>query len=392
MLINKKYLNYFYFLILVALISGPAIPDIIMTLLSIITIFYLYFYKKNYELDLFYKLIFVYLIILFTTFFSNYFENSFIGFSKNIRYFIYLYSFYLFFDTKFLKIYFYIISLLILFITIDLFIQYNFGSDIFGFKPDLQVNKQRLNGPFDDEYIAGTYLYKISIPLIGYLLYKLKYKLSFFFIFLCLIAIIFTGERMALLLFIFSLFLILIFLKKFKLLFLISLLILITLIFSYFNFSQVQFKMNEFFYAIIDFKNSGHGAHYLAAWTIFLENPIIGSGFRTFREVCSEDFVNLALVNKTIAPHCTTHPHNIYLEALSDTGLVGFIGLLFMIFIFSNKVIKEKLYQNEYVGFVALFISIFWPLSSNGNIFNNWNSCLNLTLIGVLLINSKKTA
>ena len=150
--------------------------------------------------------------------------------------------------------------------------------------------------------------------------------------------------------------------------------------------------MNEFFYAIIDFKNSGHGAHYLAAWTIFLENPIIGSGFRTFREVCSEDFVNLALVNKTIAPHCTTHPHNIYLEALSDTGLVGFIGLLFMIFIFSNKVIKEKLYQNEYVGFVALFISIFWPLSSNGNIFNNWNSCLNLTLIGVLLINSKKTA
>ena len=392
MLINKKYLNYFYFLILVALISGPAIPDIIMTLVSIITIFYLYFYKKNYELDLFYKLIFVYLIILFTTFFSNYFENSFIGFSKNVRYFIYLYSFYLFFDTKFLKIYFFIISLLILFITIDLFIQYNFGSDIFGFKPDLQVNKQRLNGPFDDEYIAGTYLYKISIPLIGYLLYKLKYKLSFFFIFLCLIAIIFTGERMSLLLFIFSLFLILIFLKKFKLLFLISLLILITLIFSYFNFSQVQFKMNEFFYAIIDFKNSGHGAHYLAAWTIFLENPIIGSGFRTFREVCSEDFVNLALVNKTIAPHCTTHPHNIYLEALSDTGLVGFFGLLFMIFIFSNKVIKEKMYQNEYVGFVALFISIFWPLSSNGNIFNNWNSCLNLTLIGVLLINSKKTA
>ena len=55
--------------------------------------------------------------------------------------------------------------------------------------------------------------------------------------------------------------------------------------------------------------------------------------------------MNLALVNKTIAPHCTTHPHNIYLEALSDTGLVGFIGLLFMIFIFSNKVIKEKMYQ-----------------------------------------------
>lgn len=392
MLINKNYLNYFYSIILVALISGPAIPDIFMTLLSIITIVYLNFNKKNYELDLLYKLIFVYLIILFTTFFSNYFENSFIGFSKNVRYFIYLYSFYLFFDIKFLKVYFFILFLLILFITFDLFIQYNFGADIFGFKPDLQVNKQRLNGPFDDEYIAGTYLYKISIPLIGYLLYKLKYKLSFFLIFLCLIAIIFTGERMSLLLYIFSLFLILIFLKKFKLLLIIFFLILITLIISYINFSQVQFKMNEFFYAIIDFKNSGHGAHYLAAWTIFLENPIFGSGFRTFREVCSEEYVNLALVSKTLAPHCTTHPHNIYLEALSDTGIVGFFGLIFLIFIFLNKVIKEKMYQNEYVGFVALLISIFWPLSSNGNIFNNWNSCLNLTLIGVLLINLKKTA
>ena len=392
MLINKNYLNYFYSIILVALISGPAIPDIFMTLLSIITIVYLNFNKKNYELDLLYKLIFVYLIILFTTFFSNYFENSFIGFSKNVRYFIYLYSFYLFFDIKFLKVYFFILFLLILFITFDLFIQYNVGADIFGFKPDLQVNKQRLNGPFDDEYIAGTYLYKISIPLIGYLLYKLKYKLSFFLIFLCLISIIFTGERMSLLLYIFSLFLILIFLKKFKLLLIIFFLILITLIISYINFSQVQFKMNEFFYAIIDFKNSGHGAHYLAAWTIFLENPIFGSGFRTFREVCSEDYVNLALVSKTLAPHCTTHPHNIYLEALSDTGIVGFFGLIFLIFIFSNKVIKEKMYQNEYVGFVALLISIFWPLSSNGNIFNNWNSCLNLSLIGVLLINLKKTA
>ena len=392
MIVQKNSLSYFYFFILIALITGPAIPDILMTLLSIITLVYLFLNKNDHQLNLLYKLIFTYSIILFTTFFSENFQISFLNFSVNLRYFIYLFSFYLFFDLKFLKILFYLISFIIVFIIFDLLIQYNFGADIFGFKPDLQVNKQRLNGPFDDEYIVGTYLYKVSIPLIGYLLYKSKYKLSFFFIFTCLIAIIFSGERMSLLLFIFSIFLILILLRKIKLLFLILSLVFIILFFLYLNFSQIQFKINEFINAVLNFKNSGHGAHYLAAWTIFIENPLFGSGFKTFREVCSEEYVNLALINKTTAPHCTTHPHNIYLEALSDTGIVGFLGLVFFIYIISKKIIIDKMYKNEFVGFVVLFISIFWPISSNGNFFNNWNSCLNLTLIGVLFINLKKTA
>ena len=74
----------------------------------------------------------------------------------------------------------------------------------------------------------------------------------------------------------------------------------------------------EFFYALSNFKDTGHGAHYLAAINIFLENPITGSGFKTFREICSDPNI-LNKISTTVDP-CATHPHNLYLQLYAETG------------------------------------------------------------------------
>ena len=68
---------------------------------------------------------------------------------------------------------------------------------------------------------------------------------------------------------------------------------------------------------------------------------------------------------------------------------IGLFGFLTLIYFFSKRIYDLKLYKSEYVGFVAIFICIFWPISSMGNFFNNWNACINFSLIGFLLI--KKT-
>jgi len=78
---------------------------------------------------------------------------------------------------------------------------------------------------------------------------------------------------------------------------------------------------------------------------------------------------------------CNTHPHNIYLQFLSELGFVGFILFVFMFFyIFFNLLllifkhfkknisIKEKCLASILFG---LFLSMF-PLFPSGNYFNNW--------------------
>jgi hypothetical protein len=78
---------------------------------------------------------------------------------------------------------------------------------------------------------------------------------------------------------------------------------------------------------------------------------------------------------------CNTHPHNIYLQFLSELGFVGFALFVFMFFyIFFNLLllifkhfkksisIKEKCMASILFG---LFISMF-PLFPSGNYFNNW--------------------
>ena len=114
-----------------------------------------------------------------------------------------------------------------------------------------------------------------------------------------------------------------------------------------------------------------------------MENPITGAGVKMFRVVCSEPSI-IELVNSN-AQACATHPHNLYLEIISETGLIGLFALFFFLFIFLLHIIKNDLYKNEYVGFVVLLVTIFWPISSNGNIFNNWNAILNFTRMSIIL-------
>ena len=140
---------------------------------------------------------------------------------KTILFFRYLL---LYFILKYLikndKIYFkwFFISSLIstLFVSFDIFYQFAFLQDIFGLKP---LHPSKLSGPFGDELIAGSYIFKFSIFGIFLLPF---FKLKKFFLSLILstlfliyfLAITLSGNRMPLLLFLLSIFLILLFEKK----------------------------------------------------------------------------------------------------------------------------------------------------------------------------------
>ena len=58
----------------------------------------------------------------------------------------------------------------------------------------------------------------------------------------------------------------------------------------------------------------------------WLMNKYIGGGIKNFRFYCHER-KNIDKDNKFI---CNMHPHNYYLEILTETGLVGFVSVLVM--------------------------------------------------------------
>ena len=101
-------------------------------------------------------------------------------------------------------------------------IQFTFGTDIFGLKAtDYHVRK--FGGPFKDELIAGGYLQRFSLLtfyVFSFLninqLNKYKKYLLPLIIILVTFGIFISGNRMPLLLFIFSIFLIILINKELK--------------------------------------------------------------------------------------------------------------------------------------------------------------------------------
>jgi O-antigen ligase len=123
-----------------------------------------------------------------------------------------------------------------------------------------------------------------------------------------------------------------------------------------------------------NFFDSQWGAHYLTSIEIFKSNILLGSGVRSFRIECSNDkYNNIESESKDI--RCSTHPHNFYLEILSETGILSFT--IFIIYIVSNIVSSVKLLSSKkefviLVSFFVVFISMIWPLRATGSIFSNF--------------------
>ena len=91
---------------------------------------------------------------------------------------------------------------------------------------------------------------------------------------------------------------------------------------------------------------------------------------------------------------CSTHPHNIYIQILAEIGLLGFI-FIFCLFvyilylllkIFFYKFLKKKiLFSDSTICILVGFFVILFPLTTNGNFFNNWINLISFYPFGFFL-------
>tara|TARA_A100001011_G_C14079985_1_gene744089 strand:+ start:54 stop:644 length:591 start_codon:yes stop_codon:yes gene_type:complete len=124
------------------------------------------------------------------------------------------------------------------------------------------------------------------------------------------------------------------------------------------------------------YKDNHHKAHFLTAIEIFKDNKVIGSGVKTYRHICKKEKYR-QIETKFFKDRCSTHPHNIYFEILSETGVVGLILILLLNFYILSFLIinffKNKAFRNETLIIFCNFFILFWPFQTTGSFFSSWN-------------------
>jgi O-antigen ligase len=285
--------------------------------------------------------------------------------------------------------------IILILVCLDTLIQFFFLIDIFGFKKGM--DGLRLSGPFGRRLIVGAYLSYLTIPLIYYFFSKFKNynfteKIFFYLLyFLLFFTIALTGERLSFITFLCSSTLIFFFyLTKKNFAFLLSLIFFILTAIYYFS-TSFQIRVNQFYFTIIDIENSPWGILYYNAYQIFKDNFFFGVGLKNYSIVCDSIY--------KYPDACSTHPHNFYLEILTETGFFGFLtlSLTFVNFLFSlskknnilryNKIYKE--YKGLLYGNILILLIYIWPIKTSGRFFTTWNGSFFWLNLGIILLITK---
>ena len=405
-----KISSYLFLSIPILLVTGPFLSDLALSLVSIFFLYQIIKFKKfdylNNKFFIFFLIFCIYLII------NSIFQNQNIdSFRISITYFrfgvfslavVYLLSH----DSSILKNLFYVFLFIFSILVFDGFYQFFNGKNILGF---ILNPGPRVSSFFHEELILGSYLSRLFPIFFGLMVYFYdEIKKTTYYYSLCLfifseILIILSGERAAFFYMNLSSIFILIFIRKFKKVRLIVMslsLICIVVISNSFpdtknrvvdqTIKQMRLSGGEINKMLIF--SEQHDDIIRTALKIAKDNIFFGVGVKNFRHFCSYDEYEISIYS------CNNHPHNTYIQLLSELGLLGLFFGLFLLYVLSKftfihffRLFKKNYYFDDFqVCLVAAILITLWPFVPSGNYFNNWLSIIYYFPVGILLWSMNK--
>ena len=400
--------TYIIVLMPLLLITGPFLSDLG---LSIVAILFLINSKKNnllkYYNNIYFKVFIIFWVVLII---SSLLSNNILVSLKNsffyFRFGIFSLCFWFLIEKniKIMNYVFYSIIFCFLSLIIDGYVQFFIGKNLFGIE---MLSSFRVSSFFGSELILGSYLsrfFPILFALFVFIDQRLELKSKKFLFFITIIfiltegLIVLSGERLALFFMNLSAIFIILMIKDYRIYrfwtYVGSLVLIFTLLFLFPNaknriidqtisdFSGKNIEDGKFYIF-----SKPHNDMYTSGIKIFFDNKFFGVGPRQFRNECK---------NYQVSEYsCETHPHNTYIELLSEAGIFAFlivVILFFLITFFSCKHLFLRIFSSKKIFFddfqicliSAIIISI-WPFSPSGSFFNNWMSIVYYYPIGMFL-------
>ena len=428
--LEVKFLIFFISLIPLLLVTGPFLPDLILTI-SVIIFIYISIKEKlvKYYINPFFLIFLIFWIII--VFKSIYIESSldlqglpgqimddnpylslkstlpYIRFALFVNCVIYLVNL----NANFIKFFGLVLIATLLFVIFDGLFQYIFNFNIFG----MEIAKSKgaaeeatfvyVTSFFGDEKILGSYLSRLfPLALFFICMFKnlniQKYHLKEIFLLLLACTVILTTERVAIILclitVVFSFFTSNDFYKR-KYLFLLLIfffVILSVLIFNdsllfnkvfYSTLSQLGISENKTIESSSYIFSKTHQEYYNISLKIFFDNVFFGSGVKMYRIVCH-------LPEYFIIHGCNTHPHHTLIQILSENGIFIFILFLLIITFVCISIFKYMFIEKNKTSIsdqrfllLTCFFLTFFPLVPSGSFFNNWLSIIYYMPLGFYL-------
>jgi O-antigen ligase len=137
---------------------------------------------------------------------------------------------------------------------------------------------------------------------------------------------------------------------------------------AFFAQTMVGRTIGYFVQQLRSFKETDYYDIFGAAWHLWQNHPWVGVGTRYFSQACT------VYHYESRYEGCVVHPHNIYLQWLSENGLIGLgLFLLFLYLLFRQLLRGLDFGREPLLSLMVLVapLAVFWPVMTSMSMFAN---------------------
>jgi len=137
---------------------------------------------------------------------------------------------------------------------------------------------------------------------------------------------------------------------------------------------RIAERVEQFVIVVKDFPASHYGELFSVGLDIWLKHPLFGAGLKNFQSVCNAEFI------ARMSDGCPQHPHNVYIEWLAESGVIGLVAYLVFIvlLILAAWPLLRGSTRTRFVGLLVAgcLALLLFPFTASQSIFSNWPALL----------------